>query len=539
MTTETLRCPRCNSIMVTTTAFNEGPSTWWLECSNTKCNTFYNTYVPQAHQEAFHNDQHRIVGNFGGYGSGKTLTSQQELYKHIFLTEDGNSLVGANVASQFEQTLKRDIEKDIPKAFIKGFSTQKQYMDFINGHRLIFRPYDDPDKLRSYNLTSFLILEASEVKKESFTQLKTRLRNLAATKQKLDNDGKPVFKIAKNGVKIPVIEWDWCKGIIESNPDAGWIKSDVLLVSDEIQKHGEVQDFFELLKETQDPSISSHVTSTSANEFLPPDFIKNNKTNKPIWWVQRYLFGSFVYAEGLVYPSAYKQIVPHFEIPREWKRICAYDYGLSDDSVFLFGAVDEKNNLLYIYKEVRTSNKDVSQLANLFFEATVDIPVGGWITQPIIDPKSGPKRDYDKKTLSDHFLDYGISFKPGHVNIDARIFRLNTYIESGKIRIMESCQALCRELKEYKFRSDETMNSGFSGRPEDKNNHGVNALEWIVMELPADPRNLVYGIYDKMGRDITALQPEEKQLEVFALSDEEDYNRGSETPFGVVDYNYW
>mgnify|MGYP000942841487 CR=1 FL=1 len=59
------------------------------------------------------------------------------------------------------------------------------------------------------------------------------------------------------------------------------------------------------------------------------------------------------------------------------------------------------------------------------------------------------------------------------------------------------------------------------------------------MELPADPRNLVYGIYDKMGRDITALQPEEKQLEVFALSDEEDYNRGSETPFGVVDYNYW
>lgn len=453
------------------------------------------------------------------------------------MTPYGNSLIGANVASQYEQTLKRDIERDIPKAFIKSYNTQKQFIDLINGHRLIFRPYDDPDKLRSYNLTSFLILEASEVKRESFTQLKTRLRNLAATKQKVDKNGMLVFKTAKNGVKIPVIEWDWCKGIIESNPDAGWIKSDVLLVADDIQKHGEVHDVFELLQDSQDPSISAHVTSTSANEFLPPNFIENNKANKPVWWIARYLYGSFVYAEGLVYPNAYKQIVPSFEIPRNWKRIMAYDYGLSDDSAFLFGAVDEKNNILYIYKEVRTANKDVSELSRMFFEATDDIPVGGWITQPIIDPKSGPKRDYDKKTLSDHFLDYGISFKPGHVNIDARIFRLNTYIESGKIRVFDTCKELCQELKHYKFRSDETMNSGFSGKPEDKNNHSINAVEWIVMELPADPRNLVYGIYDKMGRDLTTLQPEEEQFNVFALSDEEEYNR--DTPFGVVDYNYW
>ena len=255
--------------MVPAIAMNEGPSTWWLECSNSKCNTFHNTYVPQEHQEAFHKDAHRITGNFGGYGSGKTLTSQEELYKHIFLTDHGNSLVGANVASQYEQTLKRDIEKDLPKAFVRGVSTQKQYIDFINGHRLIFRPYDDPDKLRSYNLTFFLILEASEVKRESFVQLKTRLRNTAATTQAIDKDEIPIFKIAKNGVKIPVIANDWRKGIIESNPDAGWIKTDVLLVSDEIHKHGEIADQYDLLRENSDNSISTHVTSTSANEFLP------------------------------------------------------------------------------------------------------------------------------------------------------------------------------------------------------------------------------------------------------------------------------
>ena len=80
---------------------------------------------------------------------------------------------------------------------------------------------------------------------------------------------------------------------------------------------------------------------------------------------------------------------------------------------FLYGAVDEEKNRLVIYKEDRINDKNIAALAALFFEGSKDIPVGGWITAPIIDPKSGPKRDYDKKTLSDHFLDYGIAFQSG------------------------------------------------------------------------------------------------------------------------------
>ena len=37
--------------------------------------------MPQAHQISFHKDAHRITANFGGYGSGKTLTSREELEK--------------------------------------------------------------------------------------------------------------------------------------------------------------------------------------------------------------------------------------------------------------------------------------------------------------------------------------------------------------------------------------------------------------------------------------------------------------------------
>lgn len=532
-------CPKCNAQTRPTKAFSGAESEFWLECM--RCNTFINTYIPQEHQEAVHRDTHRFTGNFGGYGSGKTLTSREEFYKHVFLTPKGNTLIGANVQSQYEQTIKRDIEADVPAAFVSAYSTQKQFMDFLNGHRVMYRPFDDPNKLRSYNLSMFLIVEGSEVKGEAFTQLKSRLRNLAATLPSTDDEGNIIYRTTKTGVPIPEIKADWRKGIIESNPDAGWICSDVLMKADQIDKHGKIVDQYAVLETERDPAISAHVTATDANEFLPPTFINDLIKNKPTWWVNRYVFGSFLYAEGLVYPSAIRCVVSTTEVPKHWKRVVAFDYGLSDDTVFLFGAIDEEHNLLYIYHEIRTNNRNIEDLSKLFFEGTKDIPIGGMLCPPIIDPKSGPKRDYDKKTLADHFLDYGIAFKPGHINVDARIYRLNTYFESGRIRIMDCCVGTIKELRKYKFKVSNSDSAGFDNKPEDKNNHGINALEWITMELPADPKNLVHGIYNRQGNDLTQNKPPE-DIEVayykHALSDEQDEISYQESPFDMVDYNF-
>lgn len=530
------KCPRCGAPTANAKAFNGGESEFWKECI--KCNTFINTYIPQEHQEAVHDDLHRFTGNFGGYGSGKTLTSREEVYKHIFLTPSGNTLIGANVQSQYEQTIKRDIEADIPEAFVIGSSSQKQFMDLLNGHRLMYRPFDDPNKLRSYNLSMFLIVEGSEVKGEAFTQLKSRLRNTAATVPLRNAKGEIQYKKTKTGVPIPKIKADWRKGIIESNPDGGWIRSDVLMKSDNVQKHGRILDTYAILEVERDPAISSHITATECNEFLPPSFIDDLCKNKPAWWVSRYVYGSFLYAEGLVYPSAMRYVCKDFEIPVNWKRIVAHDYGLADDAIFLFGAIDEKNSLLYIYREIRTNNRNIEELSQLFLEGCKDVPIGGWVCPPIIDPKSAPKRDYDKKTLADHYLEYGINFKPGHISLDARVYRLNTYFECGRVRIMDNCVGLIKELRDYKFKLG-SGSSGWDNKPEDKNNHAINSLEWITMELPADPKNLVYGIYNRTGNDLTAPTTEaniEEDYYKHALGDEEDYS--ASRPFDMVDYNF-
>lgn len=506
-------CPRCYSKLQQTPSISGAPSTDWMECSNPVCNTFVDMYHPMPHQTSVHKDAHRIIGNFGSYGTGKTKTSEKEMEKHIFLTPNANILLGANITSQYEQTLLRDFEKSFPQAFLKSRSVQKGYLDFINDARLMLRPFDDPDKLRSNNYSLVIMLEASEINADAFHQLKTRLRNNAATN--------------------PATDSDWRKLICESNPDSGWIRTDVLLVSSEITQHGKYAQ--ESYTDTQDllnidDSISSHVASTDVNYYLPADYIQVNSKNKPLWWIKRFLHGSFAFAEGLVYPNAAKCIVPtpkdsdgnpltpkHFP---DWKVLVAHDYGLMDEATFVYAAVDKKRNKLIVYRVDHTNNAPLKDLAMLFNKGSKDINFGQLYTTPIIDPKNN-KRDYNKKDLISHYQDYGITFKPGHVNVEARIVRLNDYIEADCLEIWDCCDFLITEIRDYKFKPKTLDDKDSKNTPIDARNHAINALEWIAMELPANPNRLSLTGYDEYGRPID----QEKPKETWQLSDEDPFER--------------
>ena len=534
------RCPRCQSPTTPTKSMNGAQSEYWLEC--TRCPTYINTYIPQAHQESVHRDSHRVIGNFGAYGTGKTTTSRQELLKHCLITPNANALVGANVTSQYEQTIKRELENDMPLAFVKGVSVQKAYIDLTNNARIMFRPFDNPDKLRSYNLTMYLIIEASEVKAEAYHQLNTRLRNTAAATYLRDENNDPIYQYDSRGVGIPEIEYDWRKGIVESNPDSGWIRTEVLLPSIEIKQYGNIGDSYDQNGVEISPYISSHIASTSTNKFLPKNFIEENSKNKPVWWIARYLYGSFTYAEGLVYPAAANCFVTPFEIPKNWRRIIGFDYGLSDDSVWLFGALDEEEGYLYIYKEVRTKDQDIDALAKLYHDNVTDIPSGGLLTPPIGDPKSLPKRDYNKRSLTDLFIEKGIYMQPGAVAVSARIFRLNSYLNSKRLRIFDTCESLRKELSEYKFPERSLERSAArSDKPVDKNNHGINPLEWIVMALPDDPKNILKGVYDKFGKNVTLSNSSHPKPRTFphALEDPPEYQQDPDRIFGMAPLSHY
>lgn len=111
---------------------------------------------------------------------------------------------------------------------------------------------------------------------------------------------------------------------------------------------------------------------------------------------------------------------------------------------------------------------------------------------------------------ADNFLDFGISFLPGQINREARVFRLNTYLESGKIRIMNTCPNLTRQIRELKFKQNgKSTTSPWRNEPEDKDDHAVVCAEWIVMELPKDPNRMLFGVYSKDGNMFKETDPME------------------------------
>ena len=498
-------CPRCNTLMESSKTLSGSFSRFWVECP--RCNTYVNLFKPQTHQQLFHTDPHRFKGNFGGYGSGKTSTSLQEFYKHMFLTPGGTGLIGAAIYPQIAQTIKRDLEEDFPVHLIRDQSVQQSYITFENGYRLIFRPLDEAGKLRSLNLDFICIVEGSEVKPEFYAIAKTRLRNLAATK--LDPKQPYLPHPDDSTIDVPNIVSDWRQFLTESNPDAGWVKSDIVDKAGIIVKNGGALYTPPPIDDPDDidTSLSAHITATDANKYLPSTYFRDNAKGKPQWWVNRYLLGSFSYSEGLVYPSAIvnqnthvNHIVPTRKPPKDAKYILAHDYGLSDPAGILLAYIDPTRNKLVFHKEYKKENNNIAELAQVLQQISQEVPQGAWLRPWIIDPKSGLRRDYNKKSLVDHYAEYGIFFTPGQISVDAGVYKANTYFELDYIEIEESCPQLINELRNYRFPSDNASATGKKDKPEDKNNHLCDPLRWIVMELPKDPQLLAFDAYASDGR---------------------------------------
>ena len=458
-------------------------STFWMECSSHNCHTFVDTYIPQEHQEEVHKDPHKYIGVFGGYGSGKTQATLKDDEKHMLTNPNGMTVVGSAILAQVEQTYEKDFRKDFPRAFIASENKSKKTYTLVNGHELLIKSFYDEELLRSMNATRIHIVEASAVDHEVFVQLQARLRNLIAAIIEEDEEGNPVYDTETDSFKFKA---DWRRCFIESNPSVGWIRDNFLLESNYINtKYSEAK----YLVDKPNPSFSSHIFPTRLNKYLPPDFESNLANNKPSWWVSRYLNGSFDYAEGMIYPNVMSTFIPSFNVPDHWVRYMAMDYGINDPTSFIFGAIDPKNKILYIIGETYLNNRNYKEQAKVYWEAhKAFVPRNNYYKRPVMDGRSINKRnDYNLKPIGDLFREEGIFFNAAKMDVNSRMLTLNTLIDSGKIKIFKDrCPNLYKEIINYKFPERTADGKSRGDKPMDKNNHAINALEFLVMELPLD-----------------------------------------------------
>lgn len=487
-----------------------------MRCSKNSCPTYINTYLPMRHQAVVHRDGHRYKGIFGGYGVGKTTNGLMDDEKHILSTPKGTTLLGCATFPQIEQTLERDLQNDLPIEFLADRSKQKKWYLLKNGHLILVKTLFDQGSLRSLNLTRYHIVEASEVEYESAVQLKTRLRNTAGCVFEMDEEGNIVYAW-DNSLKdyAPVVKFDWRQGVLESNPDVGWIRSEHLMKSGTIYGHQNTPLPYYIPPEEADRFASTHIIPTKANTYLPPTYFEENSRGKPNWWIKRYLMASFDYSEGMVYPEFIRTVCDPFPIPDHWKRVIAWDYGIRDDTAILFLAIDPVKRVAYVYKEIVINDSNYKTITKRYMDEYSNIPKGMLYTAPVMDKRSINKRnDYDLRTIGELFLSEGVYLEDAIMDVDARILRVNTLIELGQLRIFNTCYRTIKEGLGYNFPNRELSSKAKQNddKPVDKNNHCMNALEFACMELPPDLNMLDNLGYDSKGqvinrKKVTAEQP--------------------------------
>lgn len=343
-------CRACNSAELEEP---KGGHPAYLVCPS--CQAMQLTYEPMPHQDVFHADPHKYRMFAGGYGSAKTRTATQESLMLALENPGTTAVMTAQTLPQLRETSFKTFFTDVcPPPLIKEHHKMENKTTLINGTELLWRPADDPGKLRSLNLGFWHIEEASEVSFTIFDQLKTRLRCSRMKKH---------------------------RGILSTNPDLNWIKTEFLLRSHSIV--GAMQDYTLQMAEI-DPDYATHIAATHLNKYLPPDFYEGLARNKPDWWINRFLHGSFENAEGLVYPKFGNAVIEPFELPKHWLiRRVGLDHGLRNPTAVVFIAInpfteerDFDRPSVVVYDIHYEAGKLVPYHAKVVKERLKDLPVG-------------------------------------------------------------------------------------------------------------------------------------------------------------------
>ena len=499
------QCPRCGKALAPALAISGAESSCFLECA--ECGTLVNTFRPLAHQLDFLTHPARYKMAAGGYGSGKSAIDIQYVIKHLTLIPRSRVAVSGRSYPALETTFLEDFLGAMPVRLLRKKNEQKREWTFTNNSVLMLRSFDDPTKLKSMNLTLAVIVEASDVPESGFNMMQSRIRNTAALIPEYDVNGNVVTyydpKSQSEKIKYRV---DARHILLETNPASNWVKK-FLTDSADLRYYGSAQDEGYVMSKVPDANKFTQVISTDANPYLPETYEEEMSRGKSAAWVRQFLKGSFNFNNNLVYPNVGLVITPPHKLPREFDdyghRVLFYaiglDYGIVDPTHIVYTAYSTETSKLYVYDEMRINNADVRTIAKEYRKNTRinGTNLDGLLMLPRFDGRSYNKRESDLHTIGGAFEACGLFFEPSFANREIRIIKLNSLINHNQIEIFSTCEFLIEEMLNLPFTLDKEGNP--TKTPKDGKDHGITALEFIVVELPHNLQELKLSTYIPEG----------------------------------------
>jgi PBSX family phage terminase large subunit len=264
----------------------------------------------------------------GPAGTGKSRAALEKLHHNATDYSGSRQLIARKTRESLSESALVTFERDVlggnhPMAANVNRHYRQVYT-YPNGSELVIGGLDKPSKIMSTDYDTIFIQEAIEATEDDWESLSTRLRTGVLPYQQLLGDCNPDRPL------------HWLK----RRCDAGRTK---LLES----------------RHEDNPRLwdGQQWTPEGVAYLARLDALTGAR-------LQRLRFGRWVQSEGVVYEGwdAAVNLIDRFEIPKDWRRFCACDFGFSNPFVYGWLAIDPDGRL-YLYREIYMTQRTVAQHA--------------------------------------------------------------------------------------------------------------------------------------------------------------------------------
>lgn len=377
----------------------------------------------------------RLLLFYGGAGSGKSVWMvTRQIILYMKSPEPRKCLVVRKVGATIRESIFAEFKKNLSALKLLDFckvSESNFTITLPNNAQFIFKPMDDPEKIKSISgIDDIMIEEATELTVDDFSQLNLRLRSRKPNNQII---------MAFN----PVSKSNWIyKQFFEGNP------------------------------ELKDTTIMH--TTYKDNKFLPQSYIDAlhdmMRTNEAYYKI--YALGEFATLGKLIFTNWKEEEFDFYDLVKKgYTPRLGMDFGFSaDPSTLIATLVDRSTKTIYVFDEMY-------QRAMTNVEIYEEILTRGYSKAEIIADSSEPKSIEELKR-------YGVrKIKASRKGNDSVLWGIN-FIQGYNIVVHPRCKNFIEELNNYEYQKDKKTNE-YINKPIDTYNHLMDALRYALEpEMP-------------------------------------------------------
>lgn len=418
-------------------------------------------------QEVLNPNGAKYILYCGGIGSGKTMVGCITMLIQAVMYP-GDYLICRQFMPELRDTTLKQFIEICPKELIHEIRVADAIVKIKSANNkistILFRQLEEPDKLRSLNLSGFYIDESSQVSEEGFMLLQGRLRG--------------------PGLR---------KGFLTTNPN-GHDWQYLWFVKQDMFKTPEAKTHFKLIR-----------APSTENIHLPEGYVANIMQTWSPERIKREIEGSFDAFEGMVYHEFRRDlhVIQPFVVPREWKRVIGIDHGYRNPSAWVWGAVDYDENI-YIYREFYEREWLIEEIVNGHKKqnkpGVLQLMRGETkVDQARIDPSvravRGATGQSDWDIYTEH-LPKDFPLLPANNEKTAGIDRVKSYLKVNpnthkpRLFIFNTCSNLIEEFTRYRYKELSSQQKGKQAEKEEPvkvDDHALDALRYLIMGRPEAP----------------------------------------------------